>query len=80
MSKMNASPLEQLDLIEQHCSEIEEKYPKRRAAYSPSFTNFDKELREGIVFYRSGWGWRLNRNWRETLEGKRRELSGQKGD
>lgn len=74
MAKMNLPALEQLDLIEQRCNEIEEKYPNRRAAYQPSFTNFDSELRQGIVMYRPGWGWRLRKDWRLMLNKKRLEL------
>jgi len=74
MAKMNLPELEQIDLIEQRCNEIEEKYPHRRAAYQPSFANFDSELRQGIVMYRPGWGWRLRIGWRETLEEKRRQI------
>ncbi len=47
------------------------------AAYQPSFTNFDKELRNGIVFYSSGWGWRLRVNWRETWKKKYDDLKTQ---
>lgn len=70
MAKMNLPPYDQLIQIEMRCNELERKQPKRRADYQPSFTNFDSELRQGIVMYRSGWGWRLRKNWREVLAQK----------
>ena len=73
MAKMKLSGIEQLELIKVRCEQIEAKYPKHRAAYNPSFANFDKDLRAGIVFYSSGWGWRLRRNWREAWQKKMEE-------
>jgi hypothetical protein len=26
-----------------------------------------KPYREGIIFYSTGWGWRLRKNWRDTF-------------
>lgn len=75
MAKLQMPLIEQLELIKKRCEEIEQKYPHRRASYKPSFTNFDKDLRNGIVFYSSGWGWRLRSNWRETWQKKYDELT-----
>lgn len=68
------SEIEQLELIKKRCEEIEQKYPQHRAAHKPSFTHFDADLRKGIVFYGSGWGWRLRKDWRGVWEDKYNDL------
>lgn len=74
MAKMKAPLLEQIDMIEERIVEYLKKHPTNSGDYSPSYTNFDKDLRNGIVFYRQGWGWRLRKGWRETLDTKRQAL------
>jgi len=70
MPKMNKSNLEQLALMKERIDEYLKKHPTNGGDYKPSFTNFDKTLRDGIVFYSRGWGWRLRKNWQETWQKK----------
>ena len=43
----------------------------RKASYHNHPAWFDdhklKPLRDGIVFYSGGWGWRLRKGWRQTF-------------
>lgn len=65
------------------CEYIEEMEPKRRALtndglergvrngrfiYYPK--DIDSRLRDGVIFYSTGWGWRLRKMWQMVLEGK----------
>lgn len=76
--------LEQIEQLEKMCERIEREQPKRRCLSSDDFRmaywkgeftthikNIDKDIRDGVVFYSSGWGWRLRLNWRETLQAKK---------
>ena len=57
-------------VIEAYCK----IYVENTGSYEHNFTRFHKPLRDGIVFYRVKSGWRLCKNWQETLNTKRREL------
>jgi len=35
-----------------------------------------KAVRDGVIFYSSGWGWRLRKDWRATLAAKRAQAQG----
>lgn len=65
------------------CEYIAEMEPRRRALtnyglergmrngrflYYPK--DIDRRLRDGVIFYSTGWGWRLRKEWQMVLEGK----------
>lgn len=68
-------PLTIMNKIFDKCVEIETISPQRRASYQVSFKSIDKNLRDDIVFWSSGWGWRLRKNWRENWYKKCAELA-----
>lgn len=70
MAKMKMSDIEQLTLMRQLIDKYLEAHPTNGGDYKPSFTNFDRDLRNGIVFYSRGWGWRVRKNWEETWQSK----------
>lgn len=70
MAKMKMPDIEQLALIRQRIDEYLAAHPTNSGDYKPSFTNFDRKLRTGIVFYSSGWGWRVRKNWEEVWQSK----------
>jgi hypothetical protein len=74
MAEMKISEIEQLMLMRQRIDEYLEKHPTNGGDYTPSFTNFKKELRQGIVFYRPGWGWRLRKDWEKVFSQKIEEF------
>ena len=72
------------------CTYVANEEPKRRALTNDALErgirsgryiyypkDIPRELREGIVFYSSGWGWRLRKNWELVLEGKLAECEGE---
>lgn len=77
MAEMKISEIEQLKLMRQRIEEYLKKHPTNGGDYKPSFTNFKKELRQGIVFYSRGWGWRLRKNWDKVWLKKINDLSSQ---
>jgi len=63
----------QLRNLEIWCTEYTKRNPRNYGEYA-GLTDFYKPLRDGIVFYSSGWGWRLRKNWQQTIATKRAEL------
>lgn len=81
---------EQLAELKKACDLILEKSPKRRCLDAASFMlafwngemttyigNIDKSLRDGVVFYSRGWGWRLRKDWKTTLDSRIKEQESQ---
>jgi hypothetical protein len=64
----------QLDGLEAWCKQYLNNYPRNSGEYDTAVTDFYKPLRDGIVFYSNGWGWRLRKNWREAIANKRTGL------
>lgn len=66
--------IEQLNELKRACEEYLAAYPTNRGAYPAyssnlaHFRNIRKDLRDGVVFYSGGWGWRLRREWRKVLD------------
>ncbi len=52
-------------------------YAENTGSYDFDFSVFDPTLRAGVVSHRRGRGWKLRRNWRETLAHKRQALTGE---
>lgn len=68
----------QLRNLEIWCEEYTVRHPRNYGEYV-GLADFYKPLRDGIVFYSSGWGWRLRKNWHETIAQKRAELEADTG-
>ena len=67
--------LAQLDALKEWCNNYLKNHPTNSGSYSGGLMHIIcKPLRDGIVFYSRGWGWRLRIDWQETLEHKREEL------
>jgi len=62
---------EWLNALEQAISQYLEQNPTNGGAYGDRWL-FDpvampKHLRDGIIFYSTGWGWRLRNGWQDVL-------------
>jgi hypothetical protein len=67
--------LQQLNRLEKWCIAYLEQNPRNHGTYSGGVCRDTyKPLRDGIVFYSSGWGWRLRKNWQQAIAEKRVEL------
>ena len=67
--------LEQLAVLETWCNKYKEQHPQNHGTYSASpIRELYKPLRDGVVFYSSGHGWMLRKNWQESIRTKRAEL------
>ena len=44
---------------------------RNSGVYNHQFTAIPKAIRDDIVFYSSGWGWRLRKDYQRTLENRR---------
>lgn len=67
--------LQQLNRLEQWCISYREENPRNNGTYRGGVCRDTyKPLRDGIVFYSSGWGWRLRKNWQQAIAEKRVEL------
>ena len=75
-----------LEELKKLCEYIEEAEPKRKALSNDALArgarqgrflympmDIKKPLRDGVVFYSTGWGWRLRKYWEMSLEGKLQE-------
>lgn len=55
-----------------------EKYLKEHGSNSGEYSHIgglvDKPLRDGIIFYSTGWGWRMRKNGLEVLEQRMKEI------
>jgi len=47
-----------------------EKHPRNDGQYSRQGypTSIPKRLRDGVIFWSTGWGWRLRKDWKKTLD------------
>jgi hypothetical protein len=75
----NKELLFQLRNLELWCEGYLARHPRNHGEYA-RLTDFYKPLRDGIVFYSSGWGWRLRKDWREAITRKRAELQAGEGE
>ena len=67
--------LQQLNRLEQWCNSYHEENPRNNGTYRGGVCRDTyKPLRDGIVFYSSGWGWRLRKNWQQAIAEKRADL------
>ena len=67
--------LHQLNRLEKWCIAYREENPRNHGTYRGGVCRDTyKPLRDGIVFYSSGWGWRLRKNWQQAIADKRVEL------
>ncbi len=72
---ITAELLKQLECLEQWCIEYRQHHPKNYGTYNAgSVRGLYKPLRDGVIFYSRGWGWRLRKRWQEAIEAKRQEL------
>lgn len=75
--------LDQLENLEIVCHHIMREEPRLKAMSNDEIArgtgvimkNIDKPLRDGIVFYSSGWGWRLRVGWEDVLKARYDEVS-----
>lgn len=80
----NTEPkIDQLENLEIACHHIIAEEPQRKALSNDEIArgtgvivkNIDKRLRDGIIFYSSGWGWRLRIGWEDVLKARYAEVS-----
>ena len=63
---------DQLNILKRWIEKYTAEHPRNEGEYSwgmreNNLNAIQKPLRDGIVFYSNGWGWRLRKNWREAL-------------
>lgn len=50
------------------CEHLDSKRGKSSYGWGGPITKRDKRRRpDGLIFYSTGWGWRLRKGWRERL-------------
>jgi hypothetical protein len=71
----NEELLHQLNVLQNWCGSYLDECPRNQGSYRGGvLRGIYKPLRDGIVFYSSGWGWRLRKDWRQVIAHKREEL------
>lgn len=66
--------LRQLGILEDWIKDYKFEYPRNSGSYYGSAIRFlHKSIRDGIVFYSGGWGWRLHTEYAQEIERKRHE-------
>jgi hypothetical protein len=70
--------LKQLEILEKWCLEFDAKQPENYGSYDNIGHIVDKTIRDGIIFWNTGRGWRLRKNpktWKEVINQKRAEYT-----
>jgi hypothetical protein len=71
-----ADQLFQLKWLEKWIEEYLKFHPSNSGAFEPSgkLAAMDKRTRDGIVYYRGYWGWRVYGTWKTVLEERKKDL------
>jgi len=65
----------QLQLLIEWVMHYREQHPRNHGTYTDTGQKYiDTDIRNGIIFYSNGWGWRLRKNWFEELEKRKAEI------